>query len=53
MEPYSYNTFKPRGVTLAGLAERFESGYIPKRRKKARKFVQLNMFDKIDGGDKE
>ena len=53
MEPYSYNTFKPGGVTLAGLAERFEGGYIPKRRKKAKKFVQMDMFDKVDGGDKE
>lgn len=47
MEKVSINTFKPRGVTLAGLAERFESGYIPKRRKKAQKFVQLDMFDKF------
>lgn len=53
MEPYSYNTFKPRGVTLAGLAERFESGYIPKRKKKALKFVQMDMFENIDGGNKE
>lgn len=51
MEPLSNTTFKPRGVTLAGLAERFESGYIPKRKKKARKFVQMDMFEKIDGGD--
>lgn len=53
MEPYSGTTFRPCGVTLAKCAERFESGYIPKRRKKAKKFVQLNMFDKIDGGDKK
>lgn len=46
MEPYSHNTFKPRGVTLALLAERFENGYIPKRKVKS-KFVQLDMFDKI------
>lgn len=51
MEPYSETTFRPRGGTLAKCAARFESGYIPKRRKKAKKFVQLNMFDKIDGGD--
>ena len=43
MEPYSHNTFKPRGVTLALLAERFENGYIPKRKVKS-KFVQLDMF---------
>ena len=53
MEPFSHTTFKPRGVTLAGLSERFDSWYIPKRRKKAKKFVQLNMFDKIDGGNKK
>lgn len=46
MEPYSHNTFKPRGVTLALLAQRFENGYIPKRKVKS-KFVQLDMFDKI------
>ena len=46
MEPYSHNTFKPRGVTLALLAERFKNGYIPKRKVKS-KFVQLDMFDKI------
>ena len=46
MEPYSHNTFKPRGVTLALLAERFENGYIPKRKVKS-KFVQLDMFDKV------
>lgn len=50
MEPFSHTTFKPRGVTLAGLAEGFESGYIPKRKKKAREFVQIDMFEKIDGG---
>lgn len=37
-------------MTLAGLAEGFESGYIPKRKKKAREFVQIDMFEKIDGG---
>lgn len=46
MEPYSHNTFNPRGVTLALLAERFENGYIPKRKVKS-KFVQLDMFDKV------
>lgn len=46
MEPYSHNTFKPRGVTLALLAQRFDNGYIPKRKIKS-KFVQLDMFDKI------
>ena len=44
MEPDSHNTFKPNGVTLASLAERFENGYIPKRRKKQQPSVQLDMF---------
>lgn len=34
MEPDSDNTFKPNGVTLESLAERFEAGYVPKRRKR-------------------
>lgn len=46
IEQVSVNTFKPNGVTLALLAERFENGYIPKRKVKS-KFVQLDMFDKI------
>ena len=50
MEPYSHNTFKPRGVTLALLAERFENGYIPKRKKRL-PYVQLDMFDMI--GERE
>lgn len=50
MEPYSHNTFKPRGVTLALLAERFENGYIPKRKKRL-SYVQLDMFDMI--GERE
>lgn len=33
IEPFSYNTFKPR-TTLAELAKRFEQGYVPKRKKK-------------------
>lgn len=44
MEPDSHNTFKPNGVTLASLSERFAEGYIPKRRKKQQTSVQLNMF---------
>lgn len=44
MEPDSHNTFKPNGVTLESLAERFANGYIPKRRKKRNTFVQLDMF---------
>lgn len=38
MEPFSHNTFKPN-CTLEELKNRFENGYIPKRRKK---FVNLN-----------
>ena len=44
MEPDSPVTFKPNGVTLESLAERFADGYIPKRRKKQQTSVQLNMF---------
>lgn len=44
MEPDSHNTFKPNGVTLESLAERFAEGYIPKRRKKQQTSVQLDMF---------
>ena len=44
MEPDSHNTFKPNGVTLESLAERFADGYLPKRRKKRNTFVQLDMF---------
>lgn len=44
MEPDSFNTFKPNGVTLSSLAERFAEGYIPKRRKKQQTSVQLDMF---------
>lgn len=46
MEPYSFNTFKPRGVTLKSLAERFENGYVPKRKVRSN-VVQLNMFGQI------
>lgn len=45
IEPFSYNTFKPR-TTLAELAKRFEQGYIPKRKKRSN-VVQLDMFDKL------
>ena len=53
MEPYSFNTFKPR-ESLEKLTERFENGYIPKR-KKRKSFVQLDMFDIYDklGGQYE
>lgn len=42
MEPHSHNTFKP-GITLQELAERFENGYIPKRRKKRVTNEQLRL----------
>ena len=34
MEPDSHNTFKPNGVTLESLAEKFKTGYVPQRRKR-------------------
>lgn len=34
MEPDSFRTFKPNGVTLSSLAERFKAGYVPRRRKR-------------------
>lgn len=49
MEKVSINTFKPNGVTLKELAERFENGYIPTRRKKRLPYVQLDIFDMIGG----
>lgn len=48
MEPFSHNTFKPN-CTLEDLKNRFENGYIPKRRKKRQKYIQTDMFDLIDG----
>lgn len=44
MEKVSINTFKPNGVTLSSLAERFAAGDIPKRRKKRQMYVQMDMF---------
>ena len=44
MEKVSINTFKPNGVTLSSLAERFAAGDIPKRRKKRQTSVQMDMF---------
>lgn len=44
MEKVSINTFKPNGVTLASLAERFAAGDIPKRRKERQTYVQMDMF---------
>lgn len=46
LEPYSsHNKFKPDG-NLSDYAKRFEAGYVPKRRKKRQKFIQLSIFDK-------
>lgn len=46
LEPFSpHNKFKPDG-NLSDYAKRFEAGYIPKRRKKRQKFIQLSIFDK-------
>lgn len=44
MEKVSINTFKPNGVTLSSLAEKFAAGDIPKRRKKRQTSVQMDMF---------
>ena len=44
IEQVSVNTFRAEGITLKSLAERFENGYIPKRRKKQQTSVQLDMF---------
>ena len=48
MEKDSFNTFKPN-TTLQKLAERFDAGYIPKRKVKSI-FVQVDMFDSFDEG---
>lgn len=46
LEPYSsHNKFKSDG-NLSDYAKRFEAGYVPKRRKKRQKFIQLSIFDK-------
>lgn len=45
MEKVSINTFKPNGVTLESLAERFAAGDIPKRRKKWQTYVQMVFKD--------
>ena len=46
LEPHSpHNKFKPDG-NLSDYAKRFEAGYVPKRRKKRQKFIQLSIFDK-------
>lgn len=50
MEKDSRTTFKPN-TTLKELAERFENGYIPTRRKKRLPYVQMDMFDMI--GERE
>lgn len=45
LEPYSpHNKFKPDG-NLSDYAKRFESGYVPKRRKKREKYKQMSIFD--------
>lgn len=47
LEPYSTsNKFNP-GMNPSDYAKRFKNGYIPKRRKKRQKYVQLSMFEKI------
>lgn len=46
MEPDSHNTFKPN-ESLQHLTERFESGYIPNR-KKRKPYTQLDFFDLLE-----
>lgn len=47
LEPYSpHNKFKPDGNT-SDYAKRFENGYIPQRRKKRQKFIQLDFFNQL------
>ena len=49
MEQVSVNTFRAEGITLKELAEKFTDGYIPTRRTKRLPYVQLDMFELIDG----
>ena len=45
LEPYSpHNKFKPDG-NPSDYAKRFEAGYVPVRRKKREKYVQMSIFD--------
>lgn len=44
LEKDSFNTFKPT-TTLLQLKERFDNGYVPKRRKVCDSNKQLNVFD--------
>ena len=47
MEPDSYNTFKP-DCTLAGLQARFESGYVPIRKKKRVTEKQISIDEYLE-----
>ena len=48
MEPDSHNTFKPN-CTLAELQARFESGYVPKRRKQRATEKQISIDEYLEG----
>lgn len=52
MEPDSHNTFKPN-CTLAELQARFESGYVPKRRKTRENVIQEDFFNLIEQEDEQ
>lgn len=45
MEPDSRNTFMP-DTSLAEITKRFESGYVPKRKKTITNYKQISIFDK-------
>ena len=45
MEPDSHNTFKP-DTSLAEITKKFESDYVPKRKKTIAKYKQTSIFDK-------
>lgn len=45
MEPDSHNTFMPK-ASLAEITAKFESGYVPKRKKTIAKYKQTSIFDK-------
>lgn len=47
MEPDSHNTFKP-DCTLAELQERFESGYVPVRKKKRATETQISIEEYLE-----
>ena len=45
MEPDSHNTFMP-DTSLVEITKKFESGYVPKRKKTITNYKQISIFDK-------